>query len=276
MQNIIEKALKVFNGQTEPPPTLNSKGWWANRAIALEIELKSNQAVDEERQQPVYGISTVSNVADGMSAYREATQRDVLTHERWPAAASVLRRLNPWWTRAWEQCVLNSQDEKVCRKRRFEETEESRLAKVRREKLRGAQCEMVLSIIQRQRSQFNLPCLIVLKSMVAFRQGLNMKYWEGETRLKQLMSYNWTKDFVLDLSELGLPMPPVAKDICFCVYDNCDYYRKKALDRYDDDAEYIKTVNIASVPVPISVAGLDMREFSKCITALATWVRPMM
>jgi hypothetical protein len=25
--------------------------------------------------------------------------------------------------------------------------------------------------------------------------------------------------------------------------------------------------------VPISVAGLDMREFSKCITALATWVR---
>ena len=57
---------------------------------------------------------------------------------------------------------------------------------------------------------------------------------------------------------------------------NCDYYRKKALDRYDDDAEHIKTVNIASVPVPISVAGLDMREFSKCITALATWVRPMM
>ena len=169
MQNIIEKALKAFNGQTEPPPTLNSKGWWANRAIALEIELKSNQAVDEERQQPVCGISTVSNVADGMSAHREATQRDVLTHERWPAAASVLRRLNPWWTRAWEQCVLNSQDEKVCRKRRFEETEESRLAKVRREKLRGAQCEMVLSIIQRQRSQFNLPFLIVLKSMVAFR-----------------------------------------------------------------------------------------------------------
>ena len=60
MQNIIEKALKAFNGQTEPPPTLNSKGWWANRAIALEIELKSNQAVDEERQQPVCGISTVS------------------------------------------------------------------------------------------------------------------------------------------------------------------------------------------------------------------------
>ena len=51
MQNIIEKAPKAFNGQTEPPPTLNSKGWWANRAIALEIELKSNQAVDEERQQ---------------------------------------------------------------------------------------------------------------------------------------------------------------------------------------------------------------------------------
>ena len=42
MQNIIEKALKAFNGQTEPPPTLNSKGWWTNRAIALEIELKGN------------------------------------------------------------------------------------------------------------------------------------------------------------------------------------------------------------------------------------------
>mgnify|MGYP006444634353 FL=1 len=47
MQNIIEKALKAFNGQTEPPPTLNSNGWWANRAIALEIELKSNQAHEE-------------------------------------------------------------------------------------------------------------------------------------------------------------------------------------------------------------------------------------
>ena len=78
----------------------------------------------------------------------------------------------------------------------------------------------------RQRSQFNLPFLIVLKSMVAFRQGLNMKCWVGETRLKQLMSCNWTKDFVLDLSELGLPMPPVAKDICFCVCDNYDHCRK--------------------------------------------------
>jgi hypothetical protein len=34
MQNIIEKALKAFKGQTEPPPALDTKGWWTNRAIA--------------------------------------------------------------------------------------------------------------------------------------------------------------------------------------------------------------------------------------------------
>ena len=150
------------------------------------------------------------------------------------------------------------------RKRRLEGEDPDRLVKLRREKTRGAQCEMVLSILQRQRSMFNTPPLIVLKSMVAFRQGLNMEYWAAECKMRQLMTYSWTKDFVLELSLKGMSLPEPHPDVAFCVYDNCDYHRTKALDRYNDPSEYIKTVNIASVPVPRSLPGLDKRSYSKC------------
>ena len=80
----------------------------------------------------------------------------------------MLRRLNPWLSRVWGMVTSNARDAKLNRKRRREGEDPDQLAKLKREKTRGAQCEMVLSILQRQRSMFNTPILIVLKSMVAF------------------------------------------------------------------------------------------------------------
>ena len=36
--------------------------------------------------------------------------------------------------------------------------------------------------------------------MVAFRQGLNKDYWRADTSQKLLMSYTWTHDFVLEMT----------------------------------------------------------------------------
>ena len=272
MESVLRKAFEAFNRQAEPTPGLDSKAWWQQRAVSLEMEAR---AASDPQAAPLYTITTVNNSTDNMSGYRSAVMEDVRTFDNWPASFSMLRRLNPWLSRVWGMVTSNARDAKLGRKRRLEGEDPDQLAKIKREKTRGAQCEMVLSIIQRQRSMFNTPPLIVLKSMVAFRQGLNMEYWAAECKLRQLMTYKWTKEFVLELSSKGMPMPVPHPDVAFAVYDNCDYHRTKALDRHDDPAEYIKTVNIASVPVPKSLPGLDMRSYSKCHPYLAAWVAPM-
>ena len=261
MESVVKKAWEAFNGPAEQHPSLDSKAWWQQRAVSLEMEAR---AASDPGAAPLYTITTVNNATEDMSAYRGAVIQDVRTFDNWPASFSMLRRLNPWLSRVWGMVTSNSRDAKLNRKRRREGEDPDRVAKLRREKTRGAQCEMVLSILQRQRSMFNMPPLIVLKSMVAFRQGLNMEYWAAECKMRQLMTYAWTRDFVLELAKVGLPLPEPHQGVAFCVYDNCDYHRTKALDRYDDPAEYIKTVNIASVPVPKSLPGLDMRSYSKC------------
>ena len=131
-------------------------------------------AASDPGAAPLYTITTVNNATEDMSAYRGAVLQDVRTFDNWPASFSMLRRLNPWLSRVWGMVTSNSRDAKLNRKRRREGEDPDQLAKLRREKTRGAQCEMVLSILQRQRSMFNMPPLIVLKSMVAFRQGLNI------------------------------------------------------------------------------------------------------
>ena len=93
--------------------------------------------------------------------------------------------------------------------------------------------------------------------MVAFRQGLNFEYWKAESALKGLMSYQWTHDFVLEMSKKPTELPfKVATSVGFVVYDNCDYHRKKAYDRTDDKAEYVKTVQMVQVPVDAALGEL--------------------
>ena len=98
--------------------------------------------------------------------------------------------------------------------------------------------------------------------MVAFRQGLNKDYWRAESAQKQLMSYTWTLNFVLEMTNRPRELPfKLAKTVSFTVYDNCDYHRRKAYDRTDDKAEYVKTVNLVGVPVAASVGEINQAEY---------------
>ena len=131
----------------------------------------------------------------------------------------------------------------------------------RRERTRGVAYEGILSQLQRLRSQHNAPFLTVLKSMVAFRQGLNKDYWKAESAQKLLMSCSWTHDLVIEMTNRPRELPfPINKTVSFVVYDNCDYHRKKAYDRTDDDAEYVKTVQFVGVPVAASVPEISQQE----------------
>ena len=124
--------------------------------------------------------------------------------------------------------------------------------------------------MQRLRSGHNAPFLIVLKSMVAFRQGLNFTYWKAESALKGLMSYQWTHDFVVEMSKKPTELPfKAATSVGFVVYDNCDYHRKKAYDRTDDKSEYVKTVQMVQVPVNAALGELSADEIGARITPYA-------
>ncbi len=97
--------------------------------------------------------------------------------------------------------------------------------------------------------------------MVAFRQGLNKDYWRAESSQKQLMSCSWTHDFIIELTNRPRELPfALAKTVAFVVYDNCDYHRKKACDRTDNDAEHVKTVQFVGVPVAASVGEISQTE----------------
>ena len=136
-----------------------------------------------------------------------------------------------------------------------------------REDSRGVVCEIIMSQMQRLRLEHNAPFLIVLKSMVAFRQGLNFDYWKAESALTGPTSYQWTHDFVLEISKKPTELPfKVATSVGFIVYDNCDYHQKKAYDRTDDKGEYVKTVQMVQVPVDARLGELSADEIDARIT----------
>ena len=125
----------------------------------------------------------------------------------------------------------------------------------------GVVCELIMSQMQRLRSGHNAPFLIVLKSMVAFRQGLNFDYWKAGSALKGPMSYQWTRGFVIEMSKKPTELPfKVATSVGFIVYDNCDYHRKKAYDRTDGKGGSTKTVQMVQVPVDAGLGELSADE----------------
>ena len=75
------------------------------------------------------------------------------------------------------------------------------------------------------------------------------------------MSYTWTHAFVIEMTNRPREPPfAINKTISFVVYDNCDYHRKKAYDRTDDDAEYVKTVQLVGVPVSAGLPEINQQE----------------
>ena len=106
--------------------------------------------------------------------------------------------------------------------------------------------------------------------MVAPHQGLNFEYWKAGGALKGLMGYQWAHDFALEMSKkpTGLPFK-AATPVGFVVYGNCDYHRKKAYDRADDKAEYVKTVQMVQVPVNAALGELSADEIGARITPRA-------
>ena len=269
VMHLVKEAFQKFANTVGLEPKPGSKDWWTQRAVMMEQELSAHE---QQQEASLFTITSVNHKTD-YARYRQALFQDVRRWTKYPSFISTLTNLNPWLARALNTVVTNSYDEKVGRKRKREEPTTRDIAG-RREFTRGLQCEMVLSIMQRQRSQFNTPLLLVLKSMVALRTGLNDTYWRAESKCRLLMSYKWTHDFVLELSkEPVVPPFELATNASFFVYDNCDYHRKKAYDRTNDAADYIKTVNIAKVPVEKSLELSDT-EIGNAVRPGATMGMP--
>ena len=41
MESVLRKAFEAFNRQAEPTPGLDSKAWWQQRAVSLEMEARA-------------------------------------------------------------------------------------------------------------------------------------------------------------------------------------------------------------------------------------------
>ena len=139
-----------------------------------------------------------------------------------------------------------------------------------RDSKRGAAHEMILSQLQRLRSEYNAPFLTVLKSMVAFRQALNFDYWKSDCALKGLMGYQWTHDFVVEMSKRPTELLfKAAKTVAFVVYDNYNYHCKKSHDRTDDRGEYIKTVQMMQNLANSNLGEVSAEEIGGRIASFA-------
>ena len=251
-------AMGKVNEYQTSEPKFDSKAYWQWRTATLELAAIDNNC-RETGAMPIFALQSVNFREVDRGQYMEAIYADITNMSNWPVAASSLRRMHPALTGLLKLLTLNTYDPSKKRKR----TEEATLAAVdRRDRVRGVAYESVLSQLQRLRSQNNAPFLTVLKSMVAFRQGLNKDYWRAESAQKQLMSYTWTLNFVLEMTNRPRELPfKLAKTVSFTVYDNCDYHRRKAYDRTDDKAEYVKTVNLVGVPVAASVGEINQAEY---------------
>ena len=63
MESVLRKAFEAsgFNRQAEPTPGLDSKAWWQQRAVSLEMEAR---AASDPQAAPLYTITTVNNSTD--------------------------------------------------------------------------------------------------------------------------------------------------------------------------------------------------------------------
>ena len=248
---------KVNEYQTSEPKA-DSKAYWQWRTAALEWAAIDNNC-RETGAMPIFALQSVNFREVDRDQYMEAIYADITNMSNWPVAASSLRRMPPALMGLLRLLTLNTYDASIKRDR----TEEATLAAVdRRDRVRGVAYESVLSQLQRLRSQNNAPFLTVLKSMVAFRQGLNKDYWRAESAQRQLMLYFRTLNFVLEMTNRPRELPfKLAKTVSFTVYDNCDYHRRKAYDRTDDKAEYVKTVDLVGLLVAASVGEINQAEY---------------
>ena len=84
------------------------------------------------------------------------------------------------------------------------------------------------------------------------------------------MSYQWTHDFVVEMSKRPTELPfKAAKTVASVVYDNCDYHRKKSYDRTDDKGEYIKTAQMIQVPANRNLGEVSAEEIGESIAPFA-------
>ena len=267
--NRIDWAFSVVKKHAKQLPGEDSKECWKLRLANRELHaFQQHSTLD--RKFSVYELATVNYSRHSRQDHRDALYNELTDRQNYALAAGALRRLHPFLTSWIRGLTDNTYNARKYHKRINSGEEATQRAVQDREEARGIVCEVVLSQMQRLRSEHNAPFLIVLKSMVAFRQGLNFTYWKSESALKGLMSYQWTHDFVVEMSKKPTELPfKAATSVGFVVYDNCDYHRKKAYDRTDDKSEYVKTVQMVQVPVNAALGELSPDEIGARITPYA-------
>ena len=262
-------AANVIQQHAKQSPKEDSKECWKLRLANRELHaFQQHSTLD--RKFSVYELATVNYSRHSRQGHRDALYNELTDRQNYALAAGALRRLHPFLTSWIRGLTDNTYDARKYHKRINSGEEATQRAVQDREGARGIVCEMVLSQMQRLRSEHNAPFLIVLKSMVAFRQGLNFTYWKAESALKGLMGYQWAHDFVVEMSKKPTELPfKAATSVGFVVYDNCDYHRKKAYDRTDDKSEYVKAVQMVQVPANAALGELSADEIGARITPYA-------
>ena len=100
--------------------------------------------------------------------HREALHEELTNAGDYHVAAGALRRLHPFLYSFMQDLTTNTYDAEKYHNRKGHDEETTLRALDGRESKRGAAYKMILSQLQRLRSEHNAPFLTVLKSMVAF------------------------------------------------------------------------------------------------------------
>lgn len=121
---------------------------------------------------------------------------------------------------------------------------------------------LILSLLTRLRSEYNMPVQVVALSILAYRTGLPKVMWKALCHAHVIMSIEWTEKFIKDLHALPMAVVPERRArLALTCYDNCGYYRHLASQRVGDKSDYLNTVNWYHIPLRdqhgVLPAGVD-------------------
>ena len=259
------QAYERLRSPNEKTPTEGSKEYWMQRCALAESALYQQQNAGDAGYD-LFSLSSVNQRVDDMKEYRNLLQVDVANTQCYERGLSTGRRQHAPLAKFFQMLIANKTDPRANAKRRRQSAEATELAVENYKHARAVALDGIIAQLQRLRSKDNAPLWTVVRSIVALRQGLKKSYWEAESAQRLLMSKTWTLGFVLEMTARGIEEPfPIADDISFCVYDNCDYHRTKAFQRADDEGEYIKTVSIVHLPLEKRLYTVSPQELGECM-----------
>ena len=149
-------------GHAKQSPKEDSKECWKLRLANWELHA-IQQISSNDGTFPLFRLATVNYSHHKRTDHHLALYNEIINRQDYAVATGALRRLHPFLTSFIRDLTDNTYDAEKYQKRKKSDAETIARAVQDRKDSRGIVCNMIMSQMQRLRSEHNAPFLIVLK-----------------------------------------------------------------------------------------------------------------